>query len=160
MIGTRMRLLVARRAVKIYAGGGRRRSMAHWLMKSEPGSYGWDDLVRDGGTEWDGVRNNAARLHLKAMKVGDEAFFYHSMEERSIVGIMRVARAAQPDPKDGDWVSVAVEPVRAVGPVTLKAIKADPRLARMELIRQSRLSVAPVRDEEWAAILDLAGDAR
>ena len=130
--------------------------MAYWLMKSEPGSYGWDQLVRDGGTEWDGVRNAAARLHLKAMKVGDEAFFYHSGEERSVVGIMRIGREAQPDPKDKDWVSVAVEPVRAVGPVTLKAIKADPRLAGMELIRQSRLSVAPVRDEEWAAILDLA----
>ena len=133
--------------------------MAHWLMKSEPGSYSWDALVRDGGTEWDGVRNNAARLHLRAMKVGDEAFFYHSMAERSIVGIMRISREAQPDPKDGDWVSVAVEPVRALGPVTLKAIKADPRLAKMELIRQSRLSVAPVRDEEWAAVLDLAGDS-
>jgi predicted RNA-binding protein with PUA-like domain len=132
--------------------------MAHWLMKSEPGSYSWDSLVRDGGTEWDGVRNNAARLHLKAMKVGDQAFFYHSMDERSVVGIMRVAREAAPDPKDGDWVSVAVEPVRAIGPVTLKTIKADPRLAGMELIRQSRLSVAPVRDEEWAAILELAGD--
>lgn len=133
--------------------------MAFWLMKSEPGSYGWDDLVRDGGTEWDGVRNNAARLHLKAMKAGDEAFFYHSMEERAIVGIMRVVREARPDPKDGDWMSVAVEPVRALGPVTLKAIKAEPRLAKMELIRQSRLSVAPVRDEEWAAILELAGEA-
>jgi predicted RNA-binding protein with PUA-like domain len=131
--------------------------MAHWLMKSEPGSYSWDRLVRDGGTEWDGVRNNAARLHLKAMKVGDEAFFYHSMDERSIVGIMRVAREAQPDPKDGDWVSVAVEPVRAIGPLALKTIKAEPRLAGMELIRQSRLSVAPVRDEEWAVVLELAG---
>ncbi|HEX8126578.1 MAG TPA: EVE domain-containing protein [Allosphingosinicella sp.] len=131
--------------------------MAHWLMKSEPGSYSWDRLVRDGGTEWDGVRNNAARLHLKAMKVGDEAFFYHSMDERSIVGIMRIAREARPDPKDGDWVSVAVEPVRPVGPVALKTIKADPRLAAMELIRQSRLSVAPVRDEEWAVVLELAG---
>ena len=131
--------------------------MAHWLMKSEPGSYGWDDLVRDGGTEWDGVRNNAARLHLRAMKVGDEAFFYHSMEERAVVGIMRVVREARPDPKDGDWVSVAVEPVRPLGPVTLKSIKADPRLSAMELIRQSRLSVAPVRDEEWAAVLELAG---
>ena len=130
--------------------------MAYWLMKSEPGSYGWDRLVRDGGTEWDGVRNNAARLHLKAMKAGDEAFFYHSMEERAIVGIMRIAREAQPDPKDKDWVSVAVEPVRPLGPVTLKAIKADPRLTGMELIRQSRLSVAPVRDGEWAAILELA----
>ncbi|HEX8241707.1 MAG TPA: EVE domain-containing protein [Allosphingosinicella sp.] len=134
--------------------------MAHWLMKSEPGSYGWDDLVREGGTEWDGVRNNAARLHLKAMKVGDEAFFYHSMEERAVVGIMRIARSARPDPKDGDWVSVAVEPVRAIGPVALKTIKADPRLAGMELIRQSRLSVAPVRDEEWAAIIELAGASR
>jgi predicted RNA-binding protein with PUA-like domain len=133
--------------------------MAFWLMKSEPGSYGWDDLVRDGGTEWDGVRNNAARLHLRAMKAGDEAFFYHSMDERSIVGIMRIVREAGPDPKDSDWVSVAVEPVRPLGPVTLKTIKADPRLAKMELIRQSRLSVAPVRDEEWAVVLELAGEA-
>ncbi len=132
--------------------------MAYWLMKSEPGSYGWDDLARDGRTEWDGVRNAAARLHLKAMKAGDEAFFYHSGEERSVVGIMRIAREAQPDPKDSDWVSVAVEPVRALGPVALKAIKTDPRLAGMELIRQSRLSVAPVRDEEWATILELAGE--
>ena len=131
--------------------------MAFWLMKSEPGSYGWDDLVRDGGTEWDGVRNNAARLHLKAMKAGDEAFFYHSGEERSVVGIMRIARDARPDPKDPDWVSVAVEPVRALGPVALKAIKAEPGLAQMELIRQSRLSVSPVRDEEWAATLAMAG---
>jgi predicted RNA-binding protein with PUA-like domain len=133
--------------------------MSHWLMKSEPGSYSWDELVRDGGTEWDGVRNAAARLHLRAMKAGDRAFFYHSGQERAVVGIMRIAREAQPDPKDADWVSVAVEPVGELGPVTLKAIKADPRLAKMELIRQSRLSVAPVRDEEWAAVLDLAGDA-
>lgn len=133
--------------------------MAHWLMKSEPGSYSWDELVRDGGTEWDGVRNPAARLNLKAMKAGDQAFFYHSGQQRAVVGIMRIAREARPDPKDSDWVSVAVEPVRALGPVTLKAIKADPRLAAMELIRQSRLSVAPVRDEEWAAVLDLAGDS-
>ena len=131
--------------------------MAHWLMKSEPGSYSWDELVRDGGTEWDGVRNAAARLHLRAMKAGDEAFFYHSGEQRSVVGIMRIVREGQPDPKDKDWVSVRVEPVRPLGPVALKAIKADPRLAKMELIRQSRLSVAPVRDEEWAALLELAG---
>ncbi|HEY0413265.1 MAG TPA: EVE domain-containing protein [Allosphingosinicella sp.] len=132
--------------------------MAYWLMKSEPGSYSWDALMRDGATEWDGVRNPAARLHLKAMKAGDEAFFYHSGEQRAVVGIMRIAREGAPDPKDASWVSVAVEPVRPLpSPVTLKAIKADPRLARMELIRQSRLSVAPVRDEEWAAILELAG---
>ena len=130
--------------------------VARWLMKSEPESYSWADLVRDGGTEWDGVRNNAARLHLKAMKQGDEAFFYHSMSDKAVVGIMRVAREARPDPKDPDWVSVRVEPVRPVEPVTLARIKAEPRLARMELIRQSRLSVAPVRDEEWKVVLELA----
>ena len=131
--------------------------MAHWLMKSEPESYSWDDLVRDGGTEWDGVRNNAARLHIKAMQAGDEAFLYHSMSDKAVVGIMRITRAAQPDPKDADWVSVRVEAVRPIGPVTLAQIKAEPRLAKMELIRQSRLSVAPVRDDEWALILEMAG---
>jgi predicted RNA-binding protein with PUA-like domain len=131
--------------------------MAHWLMKSEPESYSWSDLARDGGTEWDGVRNNAARLHLKAMKRGDEAFFYHSMSDKAVVGIMRVTREGQADPKDADWVSVRVEPVKALArPVTLAEIKADPRLAKMELIRQSRLSVAPVRDEEWEVVLELA----
>ena len=130
--------------------------MAKWLMKSEPASYSWADLVRDGGTEWDGVRNNAARLHLKAMKAGDEAFFYHSMSDKAVVGIMRIARAAQPDPKDADWVSVRVEPVRPLGPVTLQQIKAEPALAAMELIRQSRLSVCPVRDEEWATIVAMS----
>ena len=131
--------------------------MAYWLMKSEPEAYSWDDLVRDGGTEWDGVRNNAARLHLKAMKTGDEAFFYASMTDKAVVGIMRITREAQPDPKDGDWVSVRVEPVRPIGPVTLAKIKAEPKLAKMELIRQSRLSVAPVREEEWANVLKMAG---
>ena len=131
--------------------------MAYWLMKSEPASYSWDDLVRDGGTEWDGVRNNAARLHLKAMQAGDEAFLYHSMSDKAVVGVMRVVRAAAPDPKDSDWVSVRVEPVRALpAPVTLAAIKAEPGLAAMELIRQSRLSVAPVRAAEWAKVLALA----
>ncbi len=131
--------------------------MAHWLMKSEPSSYSWQDLVRDGSTEWDGVRNNAARLHLRAMKRGDEALFYHSMDERAVIGIMRIVRAAAPDPKDPDWVSVKVEPVRELDrPVTLKEIKAEPRLAGMELIRQSWLSVAPVGDEEWAVVLEMA----
>ena len=132
--------------------------MTHWLMKSEPESYSWSDLVRDGGTEWDGVRNNAARLHLKAMKAGDEAFLYHSMSDKAVVGVMRIVRAAQPDPKDPDWVSVRVEPVRPLArPVTLAEIKAEPKLAKMELIRQSRLSVAPVRDEEWRLILMMGG---
>lgn len=130
--------------------------MAYWLMKSEPESYSWSDLVRDGGTEWDGVRNNAARLHLKAMKVGDRAFLYHSMSDKAVVGIMRIVREAQPDPKDADWVSVRVEPIEALAPVTLSAIKAEPRLAKMELIRQSRLSVAPVRETEWDVVLELS----
>jgi predicted RNA-binding protein with PUA-like domain len=131
--------------------------MAYWLMKSEPESYSWSDLVRDGGTEWDGVRNNAARLHLKAMKTGDEAFLYHSMSDKAVVGIMRISREAKPDPKDTDWVSVRVEPVKALGrPVTLAEIKVEPTLAQMELIRQSRLSVAPVRDDEWKTVLEMA----
>ena len=131
--------------------------MARWLMKSEPESYGWADLVRDGGTEWDGVRNNAARLNLKAMKAGDEAFFYHSMSDKSVVGIMRVTRGAEPDPKAPEWVRVRVEPLKPLPrPVTLAEIKAEPRLSKMELIRQSRLSVAPVRDEEWAKVLEMA----
>jgi predicted RNA-binding protein with PUA-like domain len=131
--------------------------MAYWLMKSEPSSYSWEKLVRDGGTMWDGVRNNAARLHLRAMKPGDEAFFYHSMDERAVVGIMRITGPGQPDGDDGSWVKVPVEPVRPLNiPVTLGAIKAEPKLAKMELIRQSRLSVAPVRDEEWKLILEMA----
>jgi predicted RNA-binding protein with PUA-like domain len=131
--------------------------MAYWLMKSEPASYSWDDLVRDGGTMWDGVRNNAARLHLRAMKPDDQALFYHSMADKAVVGIMEVIGAGEPDGPDGAWVKVPVKPVRALSrPVTLAAIKAEPRLAKMELIRQSRLSVAPVRAEEWATILEMA----
>lgn len=130
--------------------------MARWLMKSEPESYSWADLVRDGGTEWDGVRNNAARLHLKAMKAGDEAFFYHSMSDKAVVGIMKITRGAEPDPKAPEWVRVRVEPVcKLERPVTLAEIKVEPRLAKMELIRQSRLSVAPVRDDEWKLILEM-----
>ena len=130
--------------------------MAHWLMKSEPGSYSWDQLTRDKRTEWDGVRNPTARLNLKAMKPGDEAFFYHSGDERQIVGIMRVTREARPDRNDPNWVSVEVEAVRPLGPVTLKQIKAEPSLAKMELVRLSRLSVSPVRDEEWGKVLEMA----
>jgi predicted RNA-binding protein with PUA-like domain len=129
-------------------------------MKSEPESYSWADLVQDGGTEWDGVRNNAARLHLRAMKAGDEAFFYHSMSDKAVVGVMRITREALPDPKAPDWVRVRVEPVEALErPVTLAEIKAEPKLAKMELIRQSRLSVAPVRDKEWQLILQMAKKA-
>ena len=130
--------------------------MAYWLMKSEPESYSWADLERDGATEWDGVRNNAARLHLRAMNAGDEAFFYHSMSDKAVVGIIRVTREAEPDARDPNWVSVRVEPVKAIAPVTLAEIKAEPRLSKIELIRQSRLSVAPVRDEAWKVVLELA----
>ena len=132
--------------------------MAYWIMKSEPSSYSWGDLVSDGATEWDGVRNNAARLHLRAMKPGDEAFFYASMTDKAIVGIMKVTRGPQPDPKDENWVSVRVEPVKPIGPVSLKDIKTEPRLAKMELLRQSRLSVAPVREEEWKLVLAMADE--
>jgi len=132
--------------------------MAHWLMKSEPGAYSWDDLVRDGETEWTGVRNNAARLHLLAMKVGDEALFYHSMTDKASVGIMRVTRTAEKDGDEGNWVAVQVKPVRPLPqPVTLATVKAEPRLKDMALIRQSRLSVGPVTDAEWAVMMELAG---
>ncbi len=131
--------------------------MAYWLMKSEPSSYSWDDLVRDGGTMWDGVRNNAARLHLRAMTPGDRAFFYHSMDQRAIVGIMEITGKGEPDGEDGSWVKVPVRPLGPLAsPVTLGEIKAEPSLAGMELIRQSRLSVAPVREEEWQQILEMA----
>ncbi|WP_380878549.1 ubiquinol-cytochrome c reductase [Sphingomonas sp. DBB INV C78] len=132
--------------------------MVHWLMKSEPESYSWDALVRDGGTEWDGVRNPAARLHLKAMQVGDEAFFYHSGADKACVGVMKITRTWKPDGPEDKWASVAVAPVAPLtSPVTLATIKTDPRLAKLEMVRQSRLSVSPVGEDEWKAILDLAG---
>ena len=131
--------------------------MARWLMKSEPESYSWDDLARDESTEWDGVRNNAARLHLRAMKPGDEALLYHSMSDKAVVGIMRIASPPHPDPKDENWVAVTVEPIRKLErPVTLAEIKAEPKLKDMELLRQSRLSVCPVRDAEWDLVLEMA----
>ena len=131
--------------------------MAYWLMKSEPEAYSWEDLQRDGKTEWDGVRNYAARLHLRAMVPGDQALFYHSGDAKAAVGVMEIARAGQPDGADGAWVSVAVEPVKPLKtPVTLKAMKAEPRLAQMQMIRQSRLSVSPVTDAEWAVVMELA----
>ncbi len=131
--------------------------MRHWVLKSEPGSYGWDDLVRDGRTEWTGVKNAAAAINLRAMEVGDEALFYHSVTGLEAVGIARVARAFTPDPTDAKWVSVEVEPVRPLAhPVTLKAMKAEPRLKDLQMLRQSRLSVSPVGDAEWAVILEMA----
>ncbi len=127
--------------------------MANWLIKSEPESYGWADLVQEGKTEWTGVRNATAAINLRAMQVGDEALFYHSVSEKAVVGIAKVTRTWQPDGEGGKWASVEFAPMRALArPVTLAAIKAEPRLAAMELLRQSRLSVAPVREAEWAVI--------
>ncbi|MDB5481595.1 MAG: hypothetical protein JWO83_2648 [Caulobacteraceae bacterium] len=135
---------------------------AHWLMKSEPTKYSFDDLVRDGSTVWDGVRNNQAALYLKAMKVGDRAFFYHSQVGLEVVGVAEVSKEAFLDPTDpaGRYVAVEIKPVRKLkSPVTLAQMKAEPRLAGMAMFRQFRLSVAPVTDEEWAVILELAGDS-
>ncbi|MCH4891752.1 MULTISPECIES: EVE domain-containing protein [unclassified Sphingomonas] len=130
--------------------------MAYWLMKSEPDTYGWDDLVRDGETRWDGVRNNAARLHLRAMQPGDQAFFYHSGGDKAVVGIMEVSGGPHPDPADADWVAVMVRPIRPVTPpVTLARMKAAAGLADMAMLRQSRLSVSPVTPAQWALIMAL-----
>jgi predicted RNA-binding protein with PUA-like domain len=130
--------------------------MAYWLLRSEPDAYSWDDLVRDGATEWNGVRNYTARNFLKDMQPGDRAFFYHSNTEKAVVGIMEITRAWQPDGDDGKWASVAVKPVRKLAkPVPLADIKAEPRLAEIEMLRQSRLSVTPVRDAEWAVLLEM-----
>lgn len=134
--------------------------MAYWLVKSEPHKYSWDDMVRDGRTIWDGVRNHTAAINLRTMKVGDKAFFYHSNEGKEIVGIVEIVREHYLDPKDAAqrFPAVDVAPVEKLKtPVTLAAIKADPALAEMELVRQSRLSVAPVRDAEWKHILKMAG---
>jgi len=131
--------------------------MAYWLLKSEPESYSWDDLVRDGATEWDGVRNPAARLHLKAMQPGDKALFYHSGKEKAAVGVMTISRAWKPDGADEAWASVEVKPGKPLAaPVTLRAMKAEPKLAGIEMLRQSRLSVSPVSAAEWATLMTMA----
>lgn len=134
-------------------------TQSYWLVKSEPAKYGFADLERDGRTVWDGVRNNAAALHLKAMQAGDQVLYYHSQEGLAVVGIAEVTKTAFPDPSDasGRFVAVELKPVRPLErPVTLQEMKANPALAGLEMIRQSRLSVSPVRPEEWAAILKMA----
>ena len=134
---------------------------SHWLMKSEPAKYGFDDLVRDGHTVWDGVRNNQAALYLKAMKTGDRAFFYHSNEGLAVVGVAEISKEAFLDPTDqkGRFVAVEIKPVRKLKrPVTLAEMKAEPGLSGMAMFRQFRLSVAPITDEEWRLILGMAGD--
>jgi len=131
-----------------------------WLVKSEPAKYAFADLVRDGKTVWDGVRNFAAAQHLKAMKVGDEVFYYHSQEGLAVVGVAKVVKEAFPDASDptGRFVAVELAPVRELKhAVTLAEMKANPALSALEMIRQGRLSVSPVRPEEWKAILGMAG---
>jgi predicted RNA-binding protein with PUA-like domain len=136
--------------------------MRHWLLKSEPFKYSWDQLVKDKRTHWDGVRNHQAANNLKAMKKGDRAFFYHSNEGLAIVGVAEIVKEAYPDPGDpeGRFVMVDLAPVAPVKtPVTLAAIKADKRLADFALVRQSRLSVVPVTEEEWRILCKMAGVA-
>ena len=134
---------------------------AHWLVKSEPAKYAFADLQRDGRTVWDGVRNNAAALHLKAMRTGDLVLYYHSQEGLAVVGVAQVVREAFLDPSDpaGRFVAVELAPVRPLpSAVTLAQMKANPALVEMAMLRQSRLSVSPVGPQEWAAILEMAGE--
>jgi predicted RNA-binding protein with PUA-like domain len=135
--------------------------MAHWLVKSEPSVYSFDQLIKDKSTVWSGVRNYAARLHLRGMKKGDEVFYYHSNEGTDIVGIAKVGKEAYQDPTTDDdrWSAVDIAPVRRLAkPVTLERIKADKRLADMALVRIGRLSVQPVTDREWKIVLEMAGE--
>src|SRR4030095_9230029 len=131
--------------------------MNYWLVKSEPGTFSWDDLVRDKKTVWDGVRNFQARSNLKNMKKGDLAFYYHTGEEKAIVGISKIVKEGYPEPKDNNWIAVDISPDKKLkNPVPLAQIKADKRLANMVLVRASRLSVQPVKAEEFDLILALS----
>jgi len=135
--------------------------MAYWLVKSEPGTWSWRQHLDAGVTEWDGVRNFQAANNMKAMRLGDRAFFYHSGAERTIVGIVEVVGEYYPDPTDptGRFGMVDLKAIRSLDrPVTLKAIKADPRLAELALIRQSRLSVMPIPENAWDIISQLGSD--
>ena len=135
--------------------------MAYWLVKSEPFKYSWDQFVADGKTFWDGVRNYAARNNLRDMKKGDLVFFYHSNEGLEIVGIAKVTKEAYQDPTTDEdaWLVVDLKPVRKLKqPVTLKQIKAEKALSEMALLKLSRLSVQPVREEEWLTVLEMAGE--
>lgn len=131
--------------------------MNYWLVKSEPSVYSWEQLLKDKKTVWDGVRNYAARLHLRAMKNGDEVFFYHSNEGTSIVGIAKVVKEAYPDPKDKEWSAVDLAPVKSLkNPVSLAQIKAEKTLKNMALVRIGRLSVSPVTQQEFDTICKLS----
>ncbi|MFZ4115123.1 MAG: EVE domain-containing protein [Chthoniobacterales bacterium] len=130
----------------------------HWLVKQEPSVYSWDTFVKEGKTEWTGVRNFQARNNLRAMQMGDQVLFYHSVVNPSVVGIAEVVKTAYPDPtaKEGDWSCVVLKPLHAFKrPVPLPIIKADPMLSEVPLIKQSRLSVMPLKEKEFFRILDL-----
>lgn len=131
--------------------------MNYWLVKTEPGTYSWDDLVRDKKTVWDGVRNFQARSNLKAMKKGDVVFIYHSGEDKAVIGLAQILKEAYPDPKDKDWVVVEIGADKKLKkPVTLSQIKSIKKLAQMVLVRSSRLSVQPVQENEFKAVLELS----
>ncbi|MZR12050.1 EVE domain-containing protein [Maritimibacter sp. DP07] len=137
--------------------------MAYWLFKTEPGTWGWDDQVAkgDAGEEWDGVRNYQARNNMREMKLGDLGFFYHSVNEKRIVGIVEVCAEIHPDSTTDDerWECVDIKAVRALkNPVSLDMIKDEPRLSDMVLVNNSRLSVQPVSEDEWKIVLELAGE--
>jgi len=135
--------------------------MSYWLIKSEPFKYSWEQFLKDKRTFWDGVRNYAARNNMKAMKLGDELFFYDCNEGLAVGGIAKVVKEVYQDPTSDEdaWVVVDVAPVKTLkNPVTLQQIKADKRLANMEIIRLSRLSVSKVQPEEWKVIMELAGE--
>jgi predicted RNA-binding protein with PUA-like domain len=133
-------------------------AQSHWLVKSEPGTYGWDDLVKDGETRWDGIRNAQARNNLEKMRVGDRVLFYHSGEGKEIVGVAKVVKAAYPDPSTDDerWVVVDLAPVAPLrAPVSLAIVKRDAALAQLPLVRQGRLSVMPIEPRAFTRILAL-----
>jgi predicted RNA-binding protein with PUA-like domain len=133
----------------------------YWLVKQEPGTYSWNDLLKEGRTGWTGVRNFQARKHLREMRKGDPVLFYHSGAEKRVVGLAMVQREAYPDPtaKEGDWTAVDLVPEKGLSkPVTLAAIKADSTLKEIPMVRQSRLSVTPLTREQFARVLELAGE--
>ncbi len=135
--------------------------MAHWLLKSEPTAYSWEQMMKDKKTSWTGIRNYAARLNLRSMKKGDEAFFYHSNKGLEIVGIVKIVKEVYQDPTTTDeaWVAVDIAPVKTLKkPVTMVEIKQNKKLWEMALLRISRLSVQPVTEEEWQTILKMAGE--
>ena len=131
--------------------------MNYWLVKSEPDAYSYDDLVKDGKTDWTGVRNFKARNNLKEMKKGDKVLYYHSITDKAVVGLSKVSKEYFPDPTDKEWVAVELEPVKKFKtPVTLAEIKAEPKLANIYLVRQGRLSVSPLEKDEFDLIVEMA----